>query len=335
MGGLAMVRKFQGQKALVFAGGLLLAYASMTMRTVLIVFMTAWLLPCQQLFAMNSTESSEEASITIQARIDGKSQLHLQGNSARWFHLDFAAPGRHQGIDPTIINDVEWFPTWPDIPDAENRDCECFSDTFEGVDPSINGGLNFELEHIRVRESASIVEFPSLENDQTLIIEFNDNGPGGSDDYIVKVTFDENFQINAGLNDAWFNPATAGQGFFFVVFPDIELFFLSWFTYDVERPDESIEAILGEPGHRWVTAFGAWAGDTVTLDVELTSGGIFDSAEPPVEQESNYGTITIVFHDCNNATLTYDFPTLGLSGSIELTRVTEDNVALCEALAAQ
>ena len=153
----------------------------------------------------------------------------------------------------------------------------------------------------------------------------------------LNATFDNyelcvHFFINAGLNDAWFNLATAGQGFFFVVFPDIELFFLSWFTYDVERPDESIEAILGEPGHRWVTAFGAWEGDTVTLDVELTSGGIFDSAEPMVEQESNYGTITIVFHDCNNATLTYDFPTLGLSGTIELTRVTDDNVALCEKL---
>ena len=143
------------------------------------------------------------------------------------------------------------------------------------------------------------------------------------------------FNINPGLNDAWFNPATAGQGFFFVVFPDIELFFLSWFTYDVERPDESIEAILGEPGHRWVTAFGDWDGNTVTLDVELTSGGIFDSAEPPVEQESNYGTITIVFLDCNSATLTYDFPDLGLMGVIELTRVTDDNVALCGKLNAQ
>ena len=143
------------------------------------------------------------------------------------------------------------------------------------------------------------------------------------------------FKINAGLNDAWFNLATAGQGFFFVVFPDIELFFLSWFTFDLERPDEDITAMLGEPGHRWVTAFGAWEGNTVSLDVELTSGGIFDSAEPLVEQQSNYGTITIVFHDCNNATLTYDFPTLGLMGTIELTRVTEDNVVLCEELNAQ
>ncbi len=138
--------------------------------------------------------------------------------------------------------------------------------------------------------------------------------------------------INPGLNDAWFNEATAGQGFFFNVFPDLELFFLSWFTYDTERPDDTVEAILGEPGHRWVTAFGTWEGNKVTLDVELTTGGVFDSEEPEVTQTPGYGTIMIVFHDCNNATLTYNFPDLGLMGEIELTRVTLDNVPLCEEL---
>jgi hypothetical protein len=138
--------------------------------------------------------------------------------------------------------------------------------------------------------------------------------------------------INPGMNDAWFNAETAGQGFFFNVFPDLELFFLSWFTYDVERPDDTVEAILGEPGHRWVTAFGDWEGNKVTLDVELTTGGVFDSEEPAVDQTPGYGTIMIVFHNCNSATLTYNFPDLGLSGEIELTRITDDNVALCEEL---
>ena len=32
---------------------------------------------------------------------------------------------------------------------------------------------------------------------------------------------DSGFLINAGLNDAWYNPATDGQGFFITVFPDI------------------------------------------------------------------------------------------------------------------
>jgi len=69
--------------------------------------------------------------------------------------------------------------------------------------------------------------------------------------------------------------------------------------------------------------------------VELTLGGIFDSTDPPVEQEFYYGAITIVFHDCNKATLTDNFPGLRLSGTIELTHVTPNNIALCEALNSQ
>jgi len=52
------------------------------------------------------------------------------------------------------------------------------------------------------------------------------------------------FPINAGLNDSWFNPATNGQGFFITVFPDIQMMFLAWFTYDTERPPANASAIL-------------------------------------------------------------------------------------------
>ena len=45
-----------------------------------------------------------------------------------------------------------------------------------------------------------------------------------------------------------------------------------------------------------------------------------------------YGTITITFVNCNEALLTYNFPSLGLSGQITLTRVLTDNIALCETL---
>jgi hypothetical protein len=142
------------------------------------------------------------------------------------------------------------------------------------------------------------------------------------------------FFINAGLNDAWFNILTVGQGFFFTVFPDISGFFLAWFTYDTERPDSSVTASLGEPGHRWLTAFGEYEGDTAVLDVELTSGGIFDSSDPVPMQQSAYGTITIQFHNCRCATLTYSFPSLGLMDVIPLKRIANDNVPRCEALSA-
>ncbi len=139
------------------------------------------------------------------------------------------------------------------------------------------------------------------------------------------------FVINNGLNDAWFNAATAGQGFFITVFPDIGAIFLAWFTYDTERPEPGIVAILGEAGHRWLTAFGTYAGNLASLEIELTEVGVFNSAEPGPMQDPNYGTIEIEFIDCNNAIVRYNIPSLGLMGEIPITRIALDNVPACQA----
>jgi len=139
------------------------------------------------------------------------------------------------------------------------------------------------------------------------------------------------FSINAGMNDAWFNPETNGQGVLVAVFKETGLLFLAWFTFDVERPPEDVTAILGEPGHRWLTAQGPFEGDTATLDVFVSSGGVFDSPEPVVPPPVSVGTITIKWHDCTSATLTYDIESAG-QGEIPLVRAAPDNVALCEAL---
>ena len=54
--------------------------------------------------------------------------------------------------------------------------------------------------------------------------------------------------INPGMNDAWFYPATDGQGMLISVFDDAGVMFIAWFTFDVERPPEDVMAILGDPG---------------------------------------------------------------------------------------
>jgi plastocyanin len=140
------------------------------------------------------------------------------------------------------------------------------------------------------------------------------------------------FLINAGLNDAWYNPLTPGQGFFVTVFPDLKQMFLAWFTFDVERPLPEVTAMLGEPGHRWLTAFGSYSGDTAALDVELTQGGVFDSGQPAVSQGPD-GTIVVSFSDCETGEITYDIPSVNATGVIPIQRIALDNVAACEALA--
>jgi hypothetical protein len=149
------------------------------------------------------------------------------------------------------------------------------------------------------------------------------------DQYFAAGIDGPDFQINAGLNDAWYNPATLGQGFFVTVFEDIGMMFLAWFTYDTERPPEDVQAMLGDPGHRWLTAFGDYADNQAVLEIEVTSGGVFDSTEPSVSQEAD-GTITVEFTGCNAATVTYDIPSIEEQGTVPIERIALDNVPLCE-----
>lgn len=160
------------------------------------------------------------------------------------------------------------------------------------------------------------------DNNRVQILQITDTGKGP-------------FQINAGLNDAWFNPATAGQGFLLTVFSDIQQMFLAWFAYDTERPPQDVTALLGEPGHRWLTAQGPYSSDTAKLTVFVTKGGVFDAAEPAATTDlAGDGTITIEFADCTEGLLEYEITSLGISGKIPIVRIVADNVPLCETLAA-
>jgi plastocyanin len=150
----------------------------------------------------------------------------------------------------------------------------------------------------------------------------------------VQEVEEEPFLINVAMTDAWFFPDTAGQGFFIVVWEDKKLVFLSWFTYDTMRPPDDVSANLGEPGHRWLTALGPYEGDTALLDVFLSEGMIFDSAEPPVATEQLEGaSIEIVWTGCNEAVLKYNIPSSGVSGEIPIQRIVLDKAVACEALA--
>lgn len=150
--------------------------------------------------------------------------------------------------------------------------------------------------------------------------------------------------MNAGLNDAWFDPAKPGQGLLVSVFPETRLVFAAWFTFDTQRPQQPDGATFGAAGHRWLTAIGGWEGSTALLDITNTRGGLLDRAEPIPVNETGYGTVTIEFHSCSDATLAYELNVddpdndaqgeSALSGTFPLQRVVNDNVLLCEQLSA-
>jgi len=144
-------------------------------------------------------------------------------------------------------------------------------------------------------------------------------------------------KINPGLNDAWYYPETDGQGFFITIFPDLGVVSLAWFTYDTELPADDVQANLGDAGHRWLTALGPIDGNQVMMNIDITSGGIFDTAtdiqhtDPP----GSDGTITLTFDSCNSATVEYDIPSINRQGTVPIRRVADDNIVLCEALNAE
>jgi len=152
------------------------------------------------------------------------------------------------------------------------------------------------------------------------------------EDHIVTVAND--FVLNPGLNDAWYDEDTDGQGFFITVFPVLGYVSLAWFTYDTELPPEDAQANLGDPGHRWMTAIGPITGNQVMMNITMTSGGIFDT---PTEIEKTNpagsdGTLILTFDSCNSGTVEYDITSINQQGIVPIKRVADDNIVLCEAL---
>jgi hypothetical protein len=130
------------------------------------------------------------AVLTVRAYIDGRSQLILRGETASWHHLDWAAPGRLLGEnEPTYLNGVAWYPSWPDNPDAENRDCGCDSSTYVGVAPLAPQEQVASLETVQARERVAIVQQPTEDNGYTLIVEFDDGVSAGADWYEVDISY--------------------------------------------------------------------------------------------------------------------------------------------------
>ncbi|MFT5371679.1 MAG: hypothetical protein ACI9R7_001209, partial [Lysobacterales bacterium] len=157
-----------------------------------------------------------------------------------------------------------------------------------------------------------------------------------------------NFEINAGVNDAWVTDGAPLQGLFVTAFPGLNLVFLAWFTFDsvplapaqemnqqfLSQLSKSANsaATFGADDQRWVTALGSIDGSRAVLNAELTMGGAFNSSVPLPTQDTSYGTITLRFEDCSNATVDFEFPAASESGSFDIHRVLESNVALCESL---
>ena len=134
----------------------------------------------------------------------------------------------------------------------------------------------------------------------------------------------ESVDINAGMDGAWYEQDTSGQGYLIDthVNPDGSNFiFVAWFTYGTDSAS----------GHRWLTAQGNYEGSSAELDVYETTGGSFD--DPIKPETEKIGTMRLEFFDCNYALLTYDLINDSIDGSASITRVIPGAHGLCEEIA--
>lgn len=156
---------------------------------------------------------------------------------------------------------------------------------------------------------------------------------GDTGDYRLVLLPPGEMIINSGLSGAWYEPATSGQGVLVEVYPDRRLVFAAWFTFDVSAPFDPDEATLGDASQRWLTAAGVYepGAASVSLAVSNTTGGRFDQQAAGQDQDNDYGSLELHFHDCATATLDYDLPSPAVAGSIPLSRVANDNVRTCGA----
>ena len=133
------------------------------------------------------------------------------------------------------------------------------------------------------------------------------------------------FAINAGVSGAWYNPQTAGQGLLFDVNPDSSEMFVAWFTFN----DAAAGKEIGGMDQRWFTAYGPYDGSTATLDVTLTTGGLFDDPQTVSNSAAgSVGSLSIEFSSCTEATAQYDLSLYGLTGEIDIIRLLPD--VFCE-----
>ena len=140
-------------------------------------------------FFPSPTGPSSTLALNVRARIDGVSYLVVQGNTVRWWHEAFTAPGRWIPAS-TYLNRVPWNPSWPDVPDSQNVDCRCYSSMYQGI-PAVADNPPVDLEILQARGNVSITQQPDQGNAYTLVVKFDDVAPPdtyGDEWYEIRLT---------------------------------------------------------------------------------------------------------------------------------------------------
>jgi len=127
----------------------------------------------------------------------------------------------------------------------------------------------------------------------------------------------------AFASGSWFNPERNGEGFVVQVIPG-EQAVVTWFTYPPTGEDSS---------QAWLIGSGTASGNRIHIsNVVRPRGAVFGPGFDPqdVVRES-WGTLEIVFADCDRAVASWEGPSAFGSGSMELVRLSAIDDVSCDA----
>jgi hypothetical protein len=126
------------------------------------------------------------------------------------------------------------------------------------------------------------------------------------------------FSIVPGITGSWYLPAQSGHGFNVEVLPN-NGFLAFWYVYD------------NNGNNLWLVGQGTYAGDTATMDAYQGSGGMFPpNFDKTKIVRTKWGTLTMKFTDCNNATAQWAPIVPGYAnGSMDLVRLTSISGLAC------
>lgn len=138
----------------------------------------------------STSEEEQTARLTIRSFIDGADSIMVRGDQIWFEHHAYELPGQWLGGDePTYVNkDNEWKPVWNGslsrkfvIPEKESALPPNRAFTAETLEISVKGGWG----------RVEVAEYPSAENDFTLVLSVDDRGPDGAHWYEVGIDWDD------------------------------------------------------------------------------------------------------------------------------------------------
>lgn len=196
---------------------------------------------------------------------------------------------------------------------------QAYTAPFDPMDPAANRIVTLDGPPVAV----------DLDTGQDYYFVLQPWGHSGTGENLFVIAPPGGVTLDARFTGSWYNPATPGQGFFIEVLEPIGQIFLGWFTFDLERPTSSQTALLGDAGHRWMTAFGPIDEQRATLEIEVTSGGVFDADNPRPRQFLD-GQVNLEMVDCDSGVIEFDLGLVGEGGKIPITRLGAVNAQNCD-----